>query len=82
MLPSYADRQRGEKKRYLPSGVIGMGHNAPFNIVCMNFINIGRDGIIVKQIFAAYERAHLTDAAGWAWCSRVRRHSRFPFTKT
>jgi hypothetical protein len=30
----------------------------------MNFINIGRDGIIVKQIFAAYERAHLTDAAG------------------
>ena len=23
----------------------------------------------------------MTDAAGWAWCSRVRRHSRFPFTK-
>lgn len=63
-LPSYADRQRGEKKRYLPSGVIGMGHNARYVIVCMNFINIGRDGIIVKQIFAAYERAHLTDAAG------------------
>ena len=64
MLPSYTDRQRGEKKRYLPSGVIGMGHNAPFNIVCMNFINIGRDGIIVKQIFAAYERAHLTAPQG------------------
>lgn len=57
MLPSYANRQRGEKKRYLPSGVIGMSHNAPFNIVCMNFINIGRDGIIIlsRRVRAAYQ---------------------------
>ena len=41
-----------------------MSHNARYVIVCMNFINIGRDGIIVKQIFAAYERAHLTAPQG------------------
>ena len=57
MLPAYADRQRGEKKRYFPLGVIGMSHNAPFNIVCMNFINIGRDGIIalLRRMCAAYQ---------------------------
>ena len=39
------------------TGVIGMSHNAPFNIVCINFINIGRDGIIIlsRRVRAAYQ---------------------------
>ena len=41
-----------------------MSHNARYVIVCMNFINIGRDGIIVKQIFAEIDRAILTAPQG------------------